>query len=205
MSGSRVLRTMSCQRATRHIHPCATACQSANSTGPASSGRSRAHRCRPGHRTRFSNRVECQVWINFVTGSLCHDTWSRRRMGLPMVRCLCTAHGCRSSRLPFGPRTAVTACTSRYSAAAPTPQSGRARIRARSRKLTLCTYRAAIRFRKDCGCWREVTPSGRGEAPPRQVLHCQRWMHSRPRLAKWWPWMPLRHQAQAPQWGQGLG
>ena len=55
-------------------HSALPASQNASRAGLASSSRSRAKRRRIDNRTRSSNRVECQVWIGFVTGSLCHGT-----------------------------------------------------------------------------------------------------------------------------------
>ena len=65
----------------RRTRPCITASQSANRTGPASGGRSRARRCRMGNRTRSK-------WVRSSSSML--------RMCRPTVRCMCTAHCCRS-------------------------------------------------------------------------------------------------------------
>ena len=61
---------------------------------PPPSGCSRARRCRMGSSVRSSNRVECQVLIGFVTGSLCHGTWSRM-MAFSMTRSPAGAGCCR--------------------------------------------------------------------------------------------------------------
>ena len=87
MSGFRGLRTRSFQRATRYhsslrTRPCATACHSPGSTGPAYGSRARVSRCRIGSRTRSR-------WGRVSS--------SRPRMCRPTVRCLCTAHCGRSS------------------------------------------------------------------------------------------------------------